>query len=103
MLFLLFTTTQSFAAVKSSWYEDGELTANGEHYNPNKLTAAHRNLKFGTKVKVTNVKNGKSVIVRINDRGPAKWTGKTIDLSRAAFSKIANLSNGVATVEIEIL
>lgn len=78
--------------VVASWYGGGEKlakhTANGEVFNPNAMTAAMRSCPFGTKVKVTNPKNGKWVIVRVNDRGPAKWTGASIDLTRAAARKI---------------
>lgn len=77
----------------------GRQTANGEKFNMRDLTAAHRTLPFNTKVKVTNLKNNKSVIVRINDRGPfAK--GRIIDLSRAAAEKIGLIADGVAMVEI---
>lgn len=55
---------------KASYYKHGTRTANGERFNPSGLTAAHRTLRFGTRVRVTNLKNGRSVIVRINDRGP---------------------------------
>ncbi|MEO8516762.1 MAG: septal ring lytic transglycosylase RlpA family protein [Flavobacterium sp.] len=66
----------------------GRRTASGQRYDKNKLTAAHRKLRFGTKVRVTNMRNGKSVIVTINDRGPFV-RGRDIDLSRTAFMKIA--------------
>lgn len=77
-------------------------TANGERYKANELTAAHRTLPFGTRVKVTNVHNGKSVVVRINDRGPFV-RGRIIDLSRAAFANIGDLSSGLLTVRIEVV
>jgi rare lipoprotein A len=89
----------------ASWYGPGfhgRLTANGERYNMNELTAAHRSLPFGTKVKVTNKSNGKSVVVRINDRGP--YIGKrVIDLSKAAAQRIGMVDAGIMTVELEIL
>jgi rare lipoprotein A len=78
----------------------GRLTANGEIYDANKLTAAHKTLPFGTMVKVTNLKNNKSVIVRINDRGPFV-SGRIIDLSEAAAKKIEMLQVGIQKVEIE--
>ncbi|ORE94551.1 septal ring lytic transglycosylase RlpA family protein [Acuticoccus yangtzensis] len=79
----------------------GRRTANGERFNMNALTAAHRTLPFGTRVKVTNPKNGRSVTVRINDRGP--YHGKrSIDLSRAAAEKIGMVNAGVASVKMEI-
>ncbi len=78
----------------------GKKTANGEVYRSNKLTAAHKTLPFGTSVKVTNLSNGKSVVVRINDRGPfAK--GRIIDLSKAAARKIGMIKAGVTKVKIE--
>ena len=82
-----------------SWH--GKKTANGEIFNENSLTAAHKTLPFGTKVKVTNLDNGKSVVVRINNRGPYS-KGRVIDLSKAAFSKIASTSKGVTRVKLEV-
>lgn len=87
----------------ASWYGGkfhGRFTANGEVYDMNKLTAAHRTLPFGTCVKVVNIDNGKSIIVKINDRGPFV-EGRIIDLSRAAAEKIDMLKNGIARVFIE--
>ena len=77
-------------------------TASGERFDNNAMTAAHKTLPFGTKVIVTNRKNGKKVTVRINDRGPFV-KGRIIDLSRAAFSEIANLDKGVVNVEIRVV
>jgi rare lipoprotein A len=77
-------------------------TASGELYDRFKKTAAHKNLPFGTKVKVTNKKNSKSVIVIINDRGPFV-KGRIVDLSDSAFSSIANLDAGVVEVKIEVI
>lgn len=91
--------------VKVSWYGDrfhGRLTASGERYNMNDLTAAHKTLPFGTKVKITNAKNGKSVTVTINDRGPFVGNRK-FDLSKAAFKKIASTNKGIIKVTYEIL
>jgi rare lipoprotein A len=73
--------------------ESGNRTANGEHFDGSSLTAAHRSLPFGTRLRVSY--KGKSVVVRINDRGPAAWTGKDLDLSQAAFHKLAPLRQGV--------
>ena len=93
----------------ASFYSEshrGKLTANGEKFNPDKLTAATWFFPFKTRLRVTNLANGKSVIVRVNDRGPAKRLvrqGRVIDLSRAAFSKIANLTDGLVHVRIEKL
>ncbi|WP_283774715.1 septal ring lytic transglycosylase RlpA family protein [Brachybacterium equifaecis] len=76
---------------------DGGPTASGETFNASAMTAAHKTLPLGTRIKVTNTANGKSVIVRINDRGPYAG-GRCLDLSSGAFSQIASLSQGVATV-----
>ena len=82
---------------------NGRRTANGEIFNTYELTAAHKSLPFGTKVKVVNKTNGKSVIVRINDRGPFV-KGRTIDLSKKAFQSIASIKKGVLKdSEIDIL
>ena len=82
---------------------NGRRTANGEIFNTYELTAAHKSLPFGTKVKVVNKTNGKSVIVRINDRGPFV-KGRTIDLSKKAFQSIASIKKGVLKdSEINIL
>jgi rare lipoprotein A len=80
----------------------GKLTASGEKYNMNALTAAHRTLPFGAIVKVTNLANNKSVIVRVNDRGPF-GAGYVIDLSRAAAAKVGMTVTGTATGKIEVL
>lgn len=80
--------------------ESGNITANGERFNPWALTAAHKTLPFNTKVKVVNLKNHKSVVVRINDRGPFV-KGRIIDLSRGAAKKIG--INGVSLVSLQIL
>ena len=77
-------------------------TASGERFNQYSYTAAHKKLPFGTKVKVTNVKNNETVVVKINDRGPFV-KGRVIDLSRSAFDAIANLDSGVINVKIEVI
>jgi rare lipoprotein A len=77
-------------------------TASGERFDNYAMTAAHKSLPFGSKVKVTNLNNGKSVTVRINDRGPFV-KGRIIDLTRAAFSQIADLDKGVVKVQIRVL
>jgi rare lipoprotein A len=89
----------------ASWYGpgfDGNYSASGEVFNQNALTAAHRNLPFGTQVRVTNVDNGMSVVVRINDRGPYS-DDRVIDLSRGAASAIGLVQSGVAPVNLEVL
>ena len=92
------TGKASFYAMK---YQSTK-TASGEFFDQSAYTAAHNKLPFGTKVKVTNVENGKSVIVTINDRGPFV-RGRIIDLSHSAFSRIGNTSAGVIDVEIEVV
>ncbi len=94
--------TGQIESCKASFYSEGQRTANGETFNPNALTAAHKTLRFNTRVRVTNKANGKSVVVRINDRGPFV-AGRCIDLSRAAFTTIASTSAGVASVSVEVL
>jgi rare lipoprotein A len=79
---------------------DGSKTSNGEVFRQNKATAAHKKLPFGTMVKVTNLSNDKSVIVRINDRGPF-ISGRIIDLSRSAASQIDMINAGIVKVRIE--
>jgi rare lipoprotein A len=89
----------------ASWYGgrfQGRKTASGERFDQNDLTAAHKRLKFGTRVRVTNERNGRSVVVRINDRGPYS-RGRVIDLSRAAAERIEMIRAGVVPVSIEIL
>ncbi|HHX35849.1 MAG TPA: septal ring lytic transglycosylase RlpA family protein [Gammaproteobacteria bacterium] len=90
---------------QASWYgakHHGKKTASGERFNQNALTAAHRTLAFGTRVKVTNTINNKSVKVRINDRGPYS-KGRVIDLSRAAAKKINMIDSGVVPVRLQVL
>lgn len=87
----------------ASWYGEkfhGKLTASGEKFNMNKYTAAHNYLPLGVKVRVTNVENGKSVVVRINDRGPFV-PDRIIDISRAAGEKIGIIDSGKSKVKIE--
>lgn len=84
----------------ASWYALNSITASGERMNPSAMTAAHPKLRFGTKVRVTNQKNGRSVVVRINDRGPFT-KGRMIDLSKAAAAKLGYLRRGHTPVCIE--
>jgi len=91
----------------ASWYGPyfhGRKTANGDVFDMNKLTAAHRTLPLGTMVLVTNLDTGRSVTVKINDRGPFADTHKrVIDLSKAAFTSIASINSGVARIRIDVV
>jgi rare lipoprotein A len=82
---------------RASWYALHSKTASGERMNPSALTAAHRSLPFGTKVKVTNKNNGKSVVVRINDRGPFIH-GRVLDLSKGAAHQLGFVKSGHTSV-----
>lgn len=89
----------------ASFYADmfeGRQTANGEIYSQGNLTAAHKTLAFGTKVKVTNLRNGKSIIVEINDRGPYV-DDRIIDLTKKAAETLDYIKQGTAEVELEII
>jgi len=90
----------------ASWY-GGELhggpTASGERFNKNAMTAAHRTLPIGTRVRVTSKRNGRSVEVRINDRGPFGNRGRIIDLSEAAAKRLDMIDAGVVPVRLEVL
>lgn len=89
----------------ASWYGQdfhGWLTANGEIYDMEALTAAHRTLPLGTVVRVTNVRNGKQVRVRINDRGPYV-NGRILDLSHAAARELDMVGNGITPVQVEVV
>ena len=86
---------------KASWYDfDGKETANGETMDPDRLTAAHPTLPFGTKVKVENVENGRVVVARINDRGPYAGEERIIDLSKGAAHKLDMVEDGVTEVMV---
>jgi rare lipoprotein A len=90
----------------ATWYGGslhGGPTASGERFNKHALTAAHRKLPFGTRVRVTHRDNGKSVIVRINDRGPFGKKKRIIDVSEAAAKRLGMIDQGVAPVTIEVL
>ncbi len=87
---------------RASWYALTSMTASGERCDPSALTAAHRSLAFGSKVKVENLDNGRTVVVRINDRGPfAK--GRVIDLTKAAAGQLGFLKAGTAPVKLTVL
>jgi rare lipoprotein A len=86
----------------ASFYGSGARTATGETFDPNGMTAAHRTLPFGTRVRVTRVDTGDSIIVRINDRGPFK-PGRVIDLSRRAAEHLNMTDKGLAAVKLEVV
>jgi len=91
--------------IRASFYGEpfhGRRTSSGEVYDMNALTVAHRTLPMGTRLKVTNLKNGRSVIVRVNDRGPYIW-GRDLDLSVAAAKRLKMVKDGITKVRIEII
>lgn len=105
ILSLLLMANASYAAT-ASWYGipfHGRLTASGERFNMNDLTCASNTHKIGTKLKVTNKSNGKSVVVRVNDTGGFKKYGRTLDLSRGAFNKIEDINKGLVKINIQVL
>lgn len=87
---------------KASWYKMGSRTASGEKMNASALAAAHRSLPFGTKVRVENLANGRSVVVRINDRGPFVG-GRVIDVTRGAAEHLGMIHAGVARVKVTVV
>jgi len=90
---------------QASWYGPGfygNLTANGEVFRPGAFTAAHRTLPFGTRVRVTNLDNGRSTVVRINDRGPFHG-GRILDLAHGAAGELGVTASGLAQVRLEVL
>lgn len=92
------TGTASFYAARF----DGRTTASGTRYDSSKMVAAHRSLPFGTKVRVTHLRNHRSVVVTVVDRGPYR-RGRIIDLSRRAASELGFVHQGLATVQIEVV
>lgn len=103
---MLFFLTYSQQTGKASFYGEphhGRRTASGEVFNMHGLTAASNTLPIGTYVKVTNVKNNKSVVVKINDRGGFSKYGRLLDMSKGAFSQIASVKQGIITVLIEVI
>lgn len=87
----------------ASWYGESQMTASGERFDRHAYTAAHRSLPFGTRVRVTNQHNGRSVVVRINDRGPYGGHGRIIDLSEAAARDLHMIDAGVVPVTLEVM
>ena len=90
----------------ASWYGErfhNKRTASGEIFNMNAMTCASNTHKMGTKLLVTNKANGKSVIVKVNDTGGFKKYGRTLDLSRGAFAKIADINQGLVKIKIKVI
>lgn len=90
---------------RASWYGNrhhGKKTASGEPFNQHALTAAHRTLPFGTRIKVTNVSNQRSVVVRVNDRGPFS-KNRVLDVSRKAAEELGMINSGTATISLHTL
>jgi rare lipoprotein A len=85
----------------ASFYKYESKTASGEQFNPNELTAAHRTLPFGTRLRVTNVATGQSVIVRVNDRGPF-IPGRVVDVSHSAAEVLGMIDRGITKVKLEV-
>ncbi|MDD7273060.1 MAG: septal ring lytic transglycosylase RlpA family protein [Prevotella sp.] len=103
--FISLSAQSSVISGKASYYSNslhGRKMSNGERYNRNDFTCAHRSLPFGTKLKVTNTKNGKSVVVRVTDRGPFHRS-RVVDLSYAAAKEIGMVASGVGYIKVEVL
>lgn len=105
LLLSLLSLPAHAATMKTSFYGGGEKlnkhTANGEVFKSHGLTAAHRTLRLGTKLRVTYGR--KSVVVRVNDRGPAAWTGRQLDLSKGAAQVLGFVKAGVVHVRVQVL
>ena len=95
------TTKKLQQSVIVSWYKHGRVTANGERFNPNGLTVAHKSLPFGTKVRFTNPNTGSSVVLRVNDRGPF-IKGRQFDLTLRAAKILGFVDEGVSKLNVEI-
>ncbi len=94
---------EDLGVMKASWYGPGfhgRKTANGERYDQMAYTVAHKSMKFGTLLKITNPKNGRSLVVRVNDRGPY-IEGRELDLSKAAAHELGLIKKGVARLKVE--
>lgn len=96
------TTTQFAARGVASFYTEEQLTANGENFNPHALTAAHPTLPFGTRLRVTDVSTGRSVTVRVNDRGPYV-PGRVVDVSYSAAETLGIVGRGIAKVKLDVV
>jgi rare lipoprotein A len=86
----------------ASFYSEGTRTASGEQFDPNAMTAAHPNLPFGTKLRVTDVDSGRSVVVRVNDRGPFV-PGRVVDVSYSAAASLGIIGRGTAKVKLDVV
>ena len=105
LLSLWVLLTSNTHITKASFYADkfnGRKTASGSIFSNDSLTAAHKTLKFGTIVEITNIRNNKSVIVKITDRGPY-IKGREFDLSKKAFNQISNVNSGVINIKYKII
>jgi rare lipoprotein A len=100
--FCLLTVNAEAKQAKASWYQSGTRTANGQLFNPDGFSIAHRSLPFGTMVKLTNPKTGKSIIAVVNDRGPY-IKGREIDVSRGGAIALGFFHSGTAKLLIEVL
>jgi peptidoglycan lytic transglycosylase len=94
--------TRDAASGTASFYRHHQKTANGETFNPSELTAAHRTLPFGTRLRVTNVENGQTVTVRVNDRGPF-IAGRVVDVSHSAAEALGMVGRGIAKVKLDVV
>ncbi|MEN3931289.1 septal ring lytic transglycosylase RlpA family protein [Microvirga sp. W0021] len=103
--FLLTCSTAQAETGKASWYghESGTHTASGQRYNPHGKTVAHRSLPFGTVLRITDRHSGKAVTCQVTDRGPAKRTGRILDLSRGCASELGMIARGVSVVDYEVI
>jgi rare lipoprotein A len=98
----LSTATKVTSYGLASFYSEGTRTASGEQFDPNAMTAAHPNLPFGTKLRVTDVASGRSVVVRVNDRGPFV-PGRVVDVSYSAAASLGIIGRGTAKVKLDIV
>lgn len=96
------TSTQIASQGVASFYTEGQQTASGEKFNANDLTAAHPTLPFGTRLRVTNVATGRSVTVRVNDRGPYV-PGRVVDVSHSAANALGMVESGIAKVKLDVV
>jgi rare lipoprotein A len=96
------TAPMGAAVGLASFYDEGSETASGEKFDPHELTAAHPTLPFGTRLRVTNITNGRSVVVRVNDRGPFV-SGRVVDVSRSAAQSLDMIGRGTTKVKIDVV